>query len=131
DGVIQGLAGEWLPMAESICGDPTRTNEFLKEFYATERLFMTGSKGVEAALGELLVAWNSPSSVEVAKQLWWYIDKKQDVIAIANAIRASGTQTALASNQQPERARYMSKVLGYDEVFDECYYSCDLGFAKP
>lgn len=45
-------------------------------------------------------------------------------------MRAGGTAVSLASNQQLERARYMSQALGYEKAFDACFYSCHLGYAK-
>lgn len=37
----------------------------------------------------------------------------------------------MASNQMNYRARYMSEDLGYSELFDREFYSCDLGHRKP
>jgi len=131
DGVVQEPSCEWLQTVESVCGDPARTNEFLAEFYATEARFMAGGEGVGYALQELLGAWSSRCSVEEAMQLWRCIAKNQEILSIVSSIRAHGTWVALASNQQPERARYMSKDLEYDVLFDKCFYSCELGYAKP
>jgi putative hydrolase of the HAD superfamily len=131
DGVIQEPSREWLPRVESVCGDPARASEFLEKFYATEAMFMAGGEGVGSALEELLRAWNSPCSVGEAMQLWRCIAKNHEILEIVNTIRARGTSVALASNQQPERARYMSQDLEYDMAFDQCFYCCDLGYAKP
>jgi putative hydrolase of the HAD superfamily len=131
DGVLQEPSREWLPTVESVCGDPARAGEFLEEFYAAEAMFMAGGEGVGDALEQLLRVWNSPRSVEEAMQLWRCIAKNHEILEIVNRIRARGTSVALASNQQPERARYMSQDLEYDLAFDHCFYSCDLGYAKP
>lgn len=114
-----------------VCGDPARADEFLAEFYAAEARFMAGGEGVGDALEELLGAWNSPCSVEEAMQLWRCIAMNQEILAAVGSIRARGTAVALASNQQRERARFMSKDLEYDRLFDRCFYSCELGYAKP
>ena len=37
----------------------------------------------------------------------------------------------LTTNQQSRRARWMRDNLHFDEVFDEQFYSCELGLAKP
>jgi putative hydrolase of the HAD superfamily len=37
----------------------------------------------------------------------------------------------LGTNQQAGRAAYMRDELGYDDLFDESFYSCELGAAKP
>lgn len=131
DGVIQQPSSEWIPLVELVCGNPARTDKFLEDFYATEAMFMTGNNGVINALEGLLGTWDSHCSFDEAIQLWYCIDKNHDILKIIKAIRASGISVALASNQQCERARYMSRDLEYDEDFDQCFYSCDLGYAKP
>ncbi|WP_030485185.1 HAD-IA family hydrolase [Nocardioides aequoreus] len=37
----------------------------------------------------------------------------------------------LATNQDTLRAACMRELMGYDELLDGAYYSCDLGVAKP
>src|SRR5699024_9899081 len=70
-------------------------------------------------------------SLVEATQLWRCIATNHEIVDVVSAIRACGTSVVLASNQQPERARYMSRDLEYELVFDRCFYSCDLGCAKP
>lgn len=45
-------------------------------------------------------------------------------------LRAAGFGVHLATNQERRRAAYMREVLGYDELFDSSYYSCDLSHLK-
>ena len=42
-----------------------------------------------------------------------------------------GFRCALATNQQNLRGAYMRGSLGFEEVFDEQFYSWELGLAKP
>jgi putative hydrolase of the HAD superfamily len=44
---------------------------------------------------------------------------------------ASGYGVHLATNQEQYRARHMQNALGYAALFDTCFYSCELGVAKP
>jgi HAD superfamily hydrolase (TIGR01509 family) len=37
----------------------------------------------------------------------------------------------LATNQQNLRGRYMRTSLGFEKIFDEQFYSYEVGFAKP
>jgi putative hydrolase of the HAD superfamily len=42
-----------------------------------------------------------------------------------------GLRCALATNQQNLRSGYMRSSLGFEETFDEQFYSFELRFAKP
>lgn len=46
-------------------------------------------------------------------------------------LRSRGYGVHLATNQNPERAAYMRKRLGYDKLVDSSFYSCTVGHAKP
>ena len=46
-------------------------------------------------------------------------------------LRANGVDCHLATNQQPYRRAIMQDERGYGEWFDQTFYSCDLGLAKP
>lgn len=50
---------------------------------------------------------------------------------LVGALRASGIRCYIASNQQTQRAAFMSTELGYASIFDGELYSCQLGAAKP
>ena len=46
-------------------------------------------------------------------------------------VRDLGLRRALATNQQNLRGGYMRSSLGFEEIFDEQFYSFELRFAKP
>ncbi|MCY3639059.1 MAG: HAD-IA family hydrolase, partial [Chloroflexi bacterium] len=47
------------------------------------------------------------------------------------SLRKSGIPAYIATNQHEYRARYMSEVFGYADIFDGEFYSCRLGAMKP
>ena len=53
------------------------------------------------------------------------------MIGAVRGLRDLGLRAALATNQQNLRGTYMRGSLGFDEVFDEQFYSWELGVAKP
>lgn len=63
--------------------------------------------------------------------LWESIIVDQGVLAIAREVRDAGTPVHLATNQHPRRARLMQTTLGYEQVLEQGFYSCELGEAKP
>ena len=52
-------------------------------------------------------------------------------LGLVDALRDHGLGVHLATNQTAARAAYMRAELGYDELFDESFYSCEVGAAKP
>ena len=52
------------------------------------------------------------------------------VVELIARLRASGIGCHLATNQQAYRRAIMQER-GYGEWFDQTFYSCDLGLAKP
>lgn len=59
------------------------------------------------------------------------INKYDEVLELIRAVRANGIKCYVASNQQTQRAKFMSAELGYSSAFDGELYSCNLGAAKP
>lgn len=50
---------------------------------------------------------------------------------LSNHYAEPGVPCHIASNQQAGRARHMSEVLDYKNLFTREFYSCALGVAKP
>jgi len=59
------------------------------------------------------------------------IDPQQTVLEQADRLRRRGVRVSLATNQQSERAAFMTHSLGYADRFDDLFYSCEIGHAKP
>jgi putative hydrolase of the HAD superfamily len=53
------------------------------------------------------------------------------ILDLVSRLRRRGYYCALASNQQPHRAHFMADQLRYRALFDRCFFSCHMGFAKP
>jgi putative hydrolase of the HAD superfamily len=73
----------------------------------------------------------SASVEEVYRDVWQRIEPDRDSLAVVRALRASGYGVHLATNQERHRAAHMRVALGYDALFDDSCYSCELGLAKP
>ena len=50
---------------------------------------------------------------------------------LVRELREAGFGCHLATNQDDLRASYMRARMGYDELLDRCFYSCEVGAAKP
>lgn len=49
---------------------------------------------------------------------------------VAEELRSADVPCYLATNQNSFRAAYMQQALGYDELFDAAFYSCEFGVLK-
>jgi len=132
DGVVQ-TAHPPFPekLAALLSPGDSHVEEFVEEVAALERSALTGAGDFAASLSELLEMRRSPMHVDDALGILNLAEVEPGILRSIAEIRRSGVSCYLASNQQRYRAKYMSEVLGYRDVFDAEFYSCYLGFAKP
>lgn len=131
DGVIQRPAPAWRPLLVALCPDPARGEEFLADLFAAERPCLMGTGDFRDALDAVLRRWACAVGVDDALRLWTLIEPDQSALRLVRCLRTAGIRTGLATNQQRQRALYMSEVLDYAAAFDHLFYSCELGHAKP
>lgn len=136
DGVLQ-FAG---PLYEHFEGRYGWSAERLHQFF--DHLFrerpdhdggLTGEGDLLAVLRVALPEWGWTEPAERFLRDWLTLGAVPDpaALAVVAALRRHGVRCALASNQNPVRARFMDDELGYRERFDERFYSAALGYAKP
>jgi putative hydrolase of the HAD superfamily len=123
DGVLQHGPFGWR------AGLLRRTGASWEEISAVEDPLMTGRLDVGAAFE----AGFARRTVGVEELIEYWNHTVVDAVALAllDAVRARGVRVALASNQQPVRARHMREVLPYRDHLDALFFSCEVGLAKP
>lgn len=132
DGVLQQPVEGGRERLASLCGVPSRKEEFVTDFLSAEMPCLRGDADMSDTIAEVLKKWDSPFSVEHAIDIHTKIvEVNPESIEVVRVLRKSGMGVYLATNQHEYRARYMSEVFGYAEVFDGEFYSCRLGFMKP
>lgn len=130
DGVVQEIPGGWYAAMEPYVGD--RAREFLHFTWAHEKPTLAGEGDYRSMLIEDLRAYGVEAPVdEVLQKVWYLIEADETSLALVRSIREAGFGVHLGTNQDPLRAEHMRTSLGYDTHFDTCFYSCDIGFAKP
>ncbi len=100
-----------------------------EEISAVEGPLMTGRRDVASAFEAGFA--RRTVSVEDLIEYWNHTVVDAVALALLDAVRESGVRVALASNQQPLRARHMREVLPYAAHLDELFFSCEVGLAKP
>ena len=132
DGVVQRsttLGGE-IDALTAHLGEGTAG--WLNQTFPPDGPVLRGRAEVVPLMAEALLASGSDADAQrLYDDLWLAIEVSPESLAVAAALRTSGVGVHLATNQDLRRAAYMKAELGYDDVFDSSFYSCDVGWAKP
>lgn len=133
DGVVQRPSVWWRQAFARLLGttDPPTVDVFVRDFDTAERSCLSVPAGFEDSLVSLLERWNCPGRLDEALRILTTIELYDDVIDAVQSLRRTGVSCHLATNQQAHRARHMSEVMAYRELFDREFYSCFVGAAKP
>ena len=132
DGVLQQPVEGGREKLASLCGIEARREEFVTDFLSAEMPCLRGDADMADTIAEVLKKWDSPYSVEQAIETHTkMVAMNPESIEVVRELRKSGVPAYLATNQHEYRARYMSEVFGYADVFDGEFYSCRLGAKKP
>jgi HAD superfamily hydrolase (TIGR01509 family) len=131
DGVIQRPSPGRRSLWAQLLGGAVSVDRFLHEVSDAERVCYIGDGNFEERFAALLNRWNCTGDLDAALRAWTAIEVDRGILEIIAMLRASGHRCYLASNQEPYRARYMSETLLYRAAFDDEFYSCAVGHAKP
>lgn len=105
--------------------------DFVARLHAVENTTLTGERDFLEALTHALRPFGVPERAIAVREWLTLIDVDHALLDFVTELRQRGYCCALATNQQPHRARFMAERLGYDARFDRSFYSCELGLAKP
>lgn len=130
DGVIQQGTSDWRGTLSSFV-EPAEAEEFILDLMASEAPTLTGKGDFRDALAEVLQRWSSTGTLEEVLQLWHQFEADPVVVGWIQQLRAAGIGCHLATNQQTYRRAIMHDERKYGDWFDQTFYSCDLGLAKP
>lgn len=130
DGVLQRATPGWLQNLQSLVA-PDRATEFLDDVMLSEKAPLRGESSFPDELAKVLARWNVTAPLDDVLANWTRIDVFPDMVDAVGELRASGTACYLATNQHVFRTEYMRANLGYGDLFDDVFYSCELGLAKP
>ena len=132
DGVLQRVPPGWEEsIRPAIEGHVEDVDGFLAQAFWEERPALRGEVRWLDVLPGLLERWGIPDAYDDMVRVWLSIQPVEDARALVDVVRRSGVPCYLASNQDAHRARFMQENLGYPDLLDGAFYSCDLGAAKP
>jgi HAD superfamily hydrolase (TIGR01509 family) len=108
----------------------SRAEEFLLAIAAADIACLTGAD-FGAAVREVLQHFEINATIEDVIDRHFWIEVRPPMLDAVRAVRDLGLRCGLATNQQNLRGTYMRTSLGFEKIFDEQFYSFELGFAKP
>lgn len=91
-----------------------------------------GKSDIRETLPSYLNDWGWKDSLDDFLMHWFTFDGQLEPEAIEKvlSVRESGVPCYLVTDQEKHRAQYLKTTLALGSVFDDCFFSCDLGFGK-
>ena len=130
DGVLQQVPASWFELLGQALGD--------EESLALLDLLLPQME--DAARGTVAMTEQLPAALEMrglaehtdqVSEVWGTIEPLEATRSFVRQLRSAGFGCHLATNQDDLRTSYMRARMGYDDLLDRCFYSCELGSAKP
>lgn len=129
DGVMQENPDGWLDAVTRHVA-PDQRRRFADDLFATERDAMLGRRRFAEVLDEVCARWGIPDRADELRRLWGRVEVDAGMVRLVRDLRAGGLPCHLATNQNDERAAYLRDELGYGDLFDRVFASCELGLLK-
>jgi putative hydrolase of the HAD superfamily len=131
DGVVVNPQMQFAKLREKNLGI---SNEMAEPFF--KGVFndcLIGKADLMDVLPPFLRKWNWLGSAEEFVSLWLKIDHVIDteLISTIKKLRQKGVICCVTTSQEQHRADYMKKEMGFQEVFDHLFISCEMGVQKP
>ncbi len=127
DGVLQYPEPDWLQRFRELGG----SDDFLTALSAAEASTLTGQADLADLVEDLIAGRGLSVTFEDVIANWCRIRVDEYMLKLVGRVRATGVVTALATNQQSYRGRYMQREFDYDRLLDRTFYSFEVGLRKP
>lgn len=129
DGVLQRNPPGWLDDVRSFV--PTvHAEAFTDDLWDAERAALRGECTFGDVVDGLAGRWSLRGREEELLAQWRRAEVVPSTVAVVRELRAAGIACHLATNQNDLRASYLRDGLGYGELFDRCFCSCEIGATK-
>ncbi len=94
---------------------------------------LTGSTDLKQVLPSFFQNWGWKGSVEEFVNTWLFTDHVIDmrIINSIRRLRNDGMICCLTTSQENYRAEYMKNKMGFQDIFDHLFFSCEIGWQKP
>jgi HAD superfamily hydrolase (TIGR01509 family) len=131
DGVLQRATVDWRAALATFIGPSGPIEDFVLDLMKSEGPSLIGKGDFREALVEVLGRWGGTTPADQVLDLWRQFEAEPEVVTLIQQLRTAGIESHLATNQQAFRRSIMHDERHYGDWFDQTFYSCDLGVAKP
>jgi putative hydrolase of the HAD superfamily len=129
DGVLQVNPPGWLETLQALV--PAGSGEkFSEHLFEAEQAAMTGHRSFRDVVAEVLDHWGVPERADDLVEHYHHIEVVTDTAEVVRDLREAGVPVHLATNQHDLRTAYMREELGYGDLLDSTFSSCELGVTK-
>jgi putative hydrolase of the HAD superfamily len=129
DGVLQVNADDWLDRLRAFVPAPD-ADDFVEDLFAAEQPALRGERRFAEIVADVCARWGLTGREEELVGHWRHALVQPEVVEVVVGLRRAGTPCHLATNQNDVRAAYLLDELGYADLFDSAFCSCDLGATK-
>lgn len=126
DGVLQRTPDDWYDVLLGLGGEG-----FPEACFEIEKPSLRGEGDFRDHMQAHIDEHGLGCSVDDVLTPWLRIEVDEAAMEVVAQVRAAGTPCYLATNQQAVRAAHMREALPYGRALDGCFYSYELGVAKP
>jgi len=94
---------------------------------------LKGQADVKALLPPYLSIWGWTGTVNDFMEQWLETEDCADarLLKLTEELRKGGWICALGTNQEKHRTDYIRHSMGFEQLFDNLFFSCELGTMKP
>jgi len=131
DGVVVNPQMQFSKHLKEKCAiSPEMTQSFFRGIFND---CLIGRASLEDVLPTFLKNWGWKDSVDEFIDLWLLSDHVIDIriINTIQRLRHNKIICCLATSQERNRAEYMKAKMGFLDVFDHLFFSCEVGWQKP
>ncbi len=129
DGVLQVNPPGWLEKLQALV--PAGSGEkFTDHLFEAEQAAMTGHRSFRDVVAEVLDHWGVADRADDLVEHYHHIEVVTDTAEVVRDLREAGVPVHLATNQHDLRTAYMREELGYGDLLDSTFSSCELGVTK-
>lgn len=108
--------------------------EVLDSFFNGDFLdCVIGKKDLKEELDKRRESWGWSATVDALLSYWFNAERNVDMalVSVIQLLRSSGIRCYLATNQEKYRTQYLIDEMGFADIFDTIFASCNLGVRKP
>ena len=129
DGVLQRSAPDPIGLLRGWAGD--RAEDLGRALWTAERGPLRGEGDFLDVIEAVVPTYADVPPRELYATLWQDITVSPESIRLVERLREAGYGVHLGTNQHRQRGEHMRTALGFDALFDESFYSWELGTKKP